>query len=70
MRNNPRHSPWCRSGEGSRAERYSDLIGRQKQKSDELTKGARVEDLYSEAKPTSAATSQSNKEEAFKYDEK
>ena len=60
---------WCRSGEGSRAERYTDMIGLQKKKSDELTKGAKVEDLYSEAKPVSAANTKPGHKEAFKYDE-
>lgn len=60
---------WRRSGEGSRAERYKDMIGLQKKKSDELTKGAKVEDLYSEAKPVSAANTKPGHKEAFKYDE-
>jgi hypothetical protein len=45
------------------------MIGLQKKKSDELTKGAKVEDLYSEAKPVSAANTKPGHKEAFKYDE-
>lgn len=60
---------WCRSGEGSRAEQYADLIASKKQKSDELTKGARVEELYSEAPVRAQAQNKPEDRKPFRHEE-
>ena len=59
----------CRSGEGSRADQYSDLIASKKQKSDELTKGARVEELYSEAPVRAQAQNHPEDKKPFRHEE-
>ena len=58
-----------RSGEGSRADQYSELIRSKKEKSDELTKGAKVEELYSEAPVSAQAQNKPEDREPFRHEE-